>query len=377
MLAATSWFRRSAVALSALVIASACSGTGSGVPSGSSGGLTNVRLASVGPISPLLSFLWIGQYFGWYKQEGINISFEPSQGGGDAIQKLVAGDVDVTLPPPSNLLASAAQGRELPVIGVYLLRRTGQYQFAVLPNSPLHSLSDIKGKKIGVVSLGDEGVTFTKAAVRSLGLPESAVTIVPVGAAGEAAAALQQGHVDALAHPIAQTSLVQALGVKLRFLPNPSFASSVFGNELTVRRDYMTEHPNVVKGLDRVIAKATLFYETNPEAAMAIHYKLFPQTLPTGLTVEQAVKRAAAQAQPTIRTFLFNNKKCREFGCNEKSEWETYAYTYVGLSHKEIPDVTKYYTNMAIPYANGFNQGQIIQLAKNFDTNALIKQIGH
>lgn len=367
--------RRHAIALSAALLATACGGGGAGA-----GNRTKVTMATVGPISPLLSFLWVGKYFGWYEQAGIDINFEASNGAGEAIQKVATGNVELTLPPPSIYLSSAAQGRALPLVGVYELRRKGQYHMSVLPNSPIHELADINGKRIGVSSLGDEGVTFAKAVARvQLRLPESAVEVVPVGAGGEAAAALRQGNVDALALPDAQTSLLASLGVDLRFLPEPSFADVVFGNEFTVRSDYLKKNPDVVKGATRVIARSSLFYMTNPEAAAAIHFKLYPQTVPSGMSAQDAVKSSGAQAGPTIEEFRVDNDKSSrgKFGFHDQAAWEGYAYTYLGLDRKALPDVTRFYTNDAIDYANDFDQKEVVDLAKNFDTAALIKEIGH
>jgi len=327
---------------------------------------THVRFALGNPIiNPGLAYVWIGSYFGWYQNEGIDLEIVPTQNTADATQRVAVGQVEFSLPPPSVYVTSLANGQDLGVTSIYLLRRKGQYSFAVLDDSPIHQLADLKGKKVGVTSLGDEGVTFTHATARELGFSESDLQPIAVGAAGEAASILNKGDVDALALPGVQYALVQSLGVKLRFLANPQFAARIFGNEIVARRDYIQQHPEIARGLVRGFAMGQAFFLANPAAAIQISYKMFPQTLPKGKTEDEAIKDEVAALPPNIETLKFDDKPCKKWGCNSAEDWQAYV-SYLGVDAGKVGDVNHLFTNEFIDYANGFDQHAVEEQTRNF-----------
>jgi NitT/TauT family transport system substrate-binding protein len=328
--------------------------------------LTHVRFALGNPIiNPGLSYTWIGSYFGWYQNEGIELEIVPTQGTADATQRVAVGQVEFALPPPSVYVTSLANGQDLGLISIYLLRRHGQYSFGVKNESPIRELGDLKGKRIGVTSLGDEGVTYSKAAARELGFNESDFQLVPVGAAGEAASILQKGDVDALALPGVQYALVESLGIKLRHLPNPAFAAHIFGNEIVGKRDYIQQHPDIARGLVRGFAMGQAFFMANPKAALQISFKMFPQTVPSGKTVAQAVEDEVAALPPNIETLKFEDKPCKKWGCNSEEDWKAYV-AYLGIEEGKVGDISKLFTNEFVDYANTFDQAAVEQQAKTF-----------
>ena len=326
--------------------------------------LVPVEMALNNPIlNPIISSLWLGKFFGWYEEEGIALS-DPvgAQGVGDSTQRIAARRVDFAPSPPSIIISAAAQGRPLPVVSVYNWRRTGQYQLAVPVGSDITTLADVKDKTIGVSSLGDEGVFYAKAVLRELGLDADNPDIITVGAAGQAAESLNRGLVDVLALPGAQYALLETLGVAVELLPQPQFAASIFGNHIVTHPDFLAELPHIVAGYLRALTKSTLFFIENPEAAIRISYEMYPETVPSGLTVEEAVARSLVTAPAMIATLVFDHKACQQFGCQDQAEWEAYA-EYVNAA---VDDVTVFYTNELIDAANDFDQVAFAEFARSY-----------
>lgn len=315
--------------------------------------VTTIRVALNSPLfQPGLAFVWLGNYTGYYKQAGVNVQVVPTAGPSDAFQRLVSGAVDVALPPPASVLTAAAQGRDLGLVTPFVLRRHGQYQFAVLPDSPIKSVKDIPGKKIGVTALDNEGVFFAKYALEVYGHRPSAVQFVPVGNVGQAATELKEGHVDALALPTVQYAQIQGLlGFKIRLIPNPPFESKVIGNAVWVRKQFVQQHPDVVRGFLTGFAKDLAFYVTNPRAALEIHFKMYPQTIPKGKTAKQAVDFYLPFLYANLPTFRIAGTGCPKWGCNEPTAWKLYAQ-YLGLDLKKLGDLSRFYTNEFIDAVN-------------------------
>lgn len=334
---------------------------------GAPGEMTTIHMAVNNPIlQPGLSFMWLQNHFGWYEEEGIELDVATTQGGADSTQRLIAGQIDVGVPPPSQILRAVAEGQDPGLISVYAFRRHGQYDFVVLPDSDIESIDDLRGRQVGVSSLGDEGVIFTEATIREKGWGENDIEIIAVGPAGEGYAALEAGNVDALALPAAQYAIIEALGNELRFLDPPNFADSIFGNQIVVQRDWAEENADLVRRYLRSWTKGQIFFMENPRAALEIHFELFPETVPSGLTPEEAVERQVATLEASIETMRFDDQECQRWGCNTVEEWEAYI-DYVGVTVEEVGSPEELFTNDYLDLANEIDVEEIRQLARDFE----------
>ena len=329
---------------------------------------TRVTLSVNNPIlNPILAFFWVGSHeqLGWYEDVGIEVQVGRSQGAADSTQRLIAGLIDIGMPPPSMFVYAVADGQDTGLVSVYNFRRHGQYHIAVEPDSDIETLEDLRGQPVGVPSLGDEGVVFMEAIARELGWDDEELNLIAVGPAGEATTALSQGNVVALSHPGGQYDLVEAQGVELRYLPQPEFADSVFANHLMIREDYARENHDMLADFLRVVTKGLVFFTENPEAAVRIHYDLHPDTVPAGLSIDEAVANTVESLGFSYDTLLFDDKECQLWGCNELEEWVAYI-EFLGLTSDDVGDIEALFTNEYIEYANDFDEDEIRQMARDF-----------
>jgi len=116
--------------------------------------------------------------------------------GAPLVEALKDGAVDFGYVGASTITFGLAAGSPLKVIGVWRFHGTGS-GLMVPANSAIHSLADLRGKKIAVVR-GSPGHLLVVEALKKAGIPLSAVTIVNLSA-GDAKAALTSGAVDAWA----------------------------------------------------------------------------------------------------------------------------------------------------------------------------------
>lgn len=190
--------------------------------------------------------LELGIKQGSFAKNGIDVEVVDLGGASKIYQALIAGSIDMSL----------AAGTDVPFImkgvpetGVGAIAITPALLGIVVPaNSPIHTLADLKGKKIGVSTLGSltEWVAFE--AVHKAGLTQNDVTIVTDGSTTPPQiAALETGQVDA------QVSAV-ALGWNLeeqkkgRLLASASeFVGPFLLNAIYARNDFIKEHPDSVR----------------------------------------------------------------------------------------------------------------------------------
>ena len=132
---------------------------------------------------------------GFYEEEGLEVEFTGASGSGAAVQLVGAGQADIgghvgTAPT----IIGVDQG--LPVIAPWLITRRNIYAIVVPEDGRITKIADLKGQKLGVFSLGSDGVPMAKAMAREVGLdPEKDLSLVPIGLGAQAVNAMRTGQV--------------------------------------------------------------------------------------------------------------------------------------------------------------------------------------
>src|SRR5207253_4294287 len=154
---------------------------------------------------------------GWYAPAGIKVQLVPVPGSTDCVKLVATGDLPYSLPSIEPLPAAIQQGVKARIF--YTAYQGNIYGIAVTKDSPVRSIKDLKGKKIGVASMASGGVHGARGLLAMNGLdPEKDAQIVVVGEAAQAAALLRGDQVAALSRYDAQHALIDSAGVPVRLL---------------------------------------------------------------------------------------------------------------------------------------------------------------
>ena len=181
-----------ALMMASLALASWCV---AGVAASQTVALEKVTLASWGkPISEVINIL-VEEDKGFFRNRGIDLSFMPGAGGGDAIRNLLSGQADVAFTDPGSFYLALDKGAKLRAI--YDIYPQNIFNVVSLKSSGITKASDLKGKKIGVYSLNSGTRTNLQILLNQAGLTEADVTLVVTGLLNFAP--LMQGQVDATA----------------------------------------------------------------------------------------------------------------------------------------------------------------------------------
>src|SRR5579871_3892945 len=141
---------------------------------------------------------------GFFKQEGADVTgILSSNGGGTTIRNLLGGNLDYGEVDLAGTVAAIEQGNDLHIISDNVLT-VGEFVWAVKPESPIKSLSDFKGRKIGYTNPRSTSQALNVLLVQTIGLTQADVTPTKVGGFGEQVVALDIGAIDVatLADPV-------------------------------------------------------------------------------------------------------------------------------------------------------------------------------
>ena len=180
--------RRLAVALALAALTgslSACGGSGSA----SSGGKDEPITIAVAAGATAFSTIYVAQERGYFKDEGVDVKLIDNAGA-NAVPMLASGQADLAF---SGVAAALALGQQKPTKVV--LSMLGGFSAAALVGGPdIHSIKDLKGKKIGTPGTGTTSDAYAHIYDKRLHL---GVDIVPFTTPVALVAAVKSGQVDA------------------------------------------------------------------------------------------------------------------------------------------------------------------------------------
>jgi len=249
----------------------------------------NVKLATAasGIGFHMLSALVAVELF--LKDEGITQEMIGFVGGGDVVRGLVDGGTHVGQPTPTAVAIAVEQDQPVRIISENLPFPT--ITWVAKADSPMKSLKDIKGKKMGYSRAGSVSQTYAFTVLRAVGLkPDTDVTMVAVGGAPENLTAVRAGVIDVgwVNDPLVSQELmkkdIKILGTAAEFIPDWS------ENMLSTTVDYAKANGDVLTAYLRAHQKALDFIKNSPDQAAVIWAK--------GQNIDPEVAKVAMKNYP-------------------------------------------------------------------------------
>jgi NitT/TauT family transport system substrate-binding protein len=305
------------------------------------------------------------QALGYWKEEGLDVTVTSVEGSAAGLQQLGSGNIQVVSIGPEEIVIGREKG--VKIKGFYVQARETIYRIVVPTDSPLQAIPQLKGKTIGVPSLASGSVPFAKALVASVGLdPEKDIKLLAVGVGAPGRLALQQKQVDALALWDTLQASIENSGLTLRRLDLP-MVHEMLGQTIATRDDVLVENAAILVGFARGVAKATLFGLSNPEAAVRIHWKLYPQTRPQGVDDAKALKDALNVFDSRFVLQRVDNRADKRYGIATLEQWERLKTIYRDQKIVEgtVP-AADFYSSVLVDQINRFDHEAVIRQAKEY-----------
>lgn len=317
----------------------------------------------------------IAKELGYYAAEGLDVDVLPVNGANQALLQIAAGNGDFATISPTNLIAGIQPEVGMRVQVFYNVYYRNIWSISVMPDSPITRLSDLKGKKLGVASMGSSGVAVGKAYLSKAGVDigKDGTAYLTIGVGAQGATALRTKQVDAVVYWDAMLAKLDVAGFKLRQLPVDDAIRNLPDISMGASLETLEKRPQVVTGFGRALAKGYEFNQANREAAVRITWKVFPASKPGNMSEEEALKNALFVNESRMRIWT-SPKTGGKHGLFIAEDWQNvvqFAKDHNVVAATAEAPLEKLYTNKFIDDINAFDRDAVIRQAKAFDPKSV------
>jgi NitT/TauT family transport system substrate-binding protein len=267
---------------------------------------------------------------GYYDAEGIDLKFQAGGPSIDGVAVVAAGRFEVGQVSSSPSLMLAAS-QDIPVVCFATGAQVQPYTFFSLKKNPVREPKDMVGKKVGIQATG---VILLRALLAKNNIPESAVTIVTIGAD---MAPLMTGQVDVVTGWLTNTTALGVLGpdrvdlrlwdtgVKLYALPYYATAETI-----KTKKDVLAKFV-------KATGKGWAYAHANRDKAVEMLVKEFPNL----------VAKDEREALDVMLQYAFSPKTAAEgWGTMDPAVWQDQIdlYAKLGQFSKRTPKLEEVMT---------------------------------
>jgi len=223
--------------------------------------LASVRLGVANKSHLYYLPLTLAERRGHFKDYVLNVAISEFEGGGQSLDALMEGAVDVVTGAYEHTPRMQAKGQD--VRAVIELGRFPCIVLAVRKDKPYKSAADLRGMKIGVTAPNSSTHFFVLYLMAKAGLQPSDATFIGVGGGPAAVTAVANGEVDAIANLDPVITRLQQDGLVRIVIDSrcPRVNYQIFGGTnpaavLYAKETFITANPNTVQAL------VNAFYKT-------------------------------------------------------------------------------------------------------------------
>ena len=225
--------------------------------------LDKVTLGKAVPNSFAFGTAEVGIQAKIFEQEGIDLEVASFRGDAQLQQALATGAVDVGF---GSGPAMGFHAKNVPAIAVAALYGRPQNLALVVPmNSPIHSAADLKGKRIGVTTLGSLTDWLTRETSRQQGWGSDGIAVVPLGSMPARLAAMDRGELDGMIIESATSYQLETDGKGRTLLLFGDIVHDFYTHVIFATEDMVNKRPDVLRRYLRATFETIAFMKANKD----------------------------------------------------------------------------------------------------------------
>jgi NitT/TauT family transport system substrate-binding protein len=314
-----------------------------------------------------MAHLTFGKELGLFKEEGLDYEVVSMQGTFPVVQQILSGGFDTGYVGVETVVNALQPGaNHIPLRFVFNYTRQSIWEIVVPEDSPIKTLTDLKGKTIGIAGPTFGNVPVTKAALGSVGLKPDQYTLFTVGTGGPAFRALKTGQVDALNLWDTMHATLRASGFKLREINFPAEFDGNPSHGFAVTENLIKTKPEFIARFGRAIAKSIVACDANIKECIRSFWRSYPAQKPQGPENEAMAKEEAILSARLKKLLYFKPGEQPLLGGFTDDQWKSIIQSLkLGgmITVSDLP-MDKLYTNRFVADFNKFDRADVIKRAK-------------
>jgi len=339
-------------------------------PCANAADLRKIKLGTPARVTMANAPFLLARELGYFSEEGLELEIVEFLGTSVLVPQIASKAVDIGYSSADVLIINSQPGRDrIPVRFFYNSLRSNVWEFAVLDDSPIKSVGDLRGKKIGIGALANGNVPIIRAMYKEMGMVSGKdYDLVPVGVGAPGVRALSTGEVAAFNGFDAILAQFELAGLKLRQLPSPSKYSNLISNGFAAHEDLFKSDPKMLAAFGRAITKGVVACDANRELCVRSAWKQYPNTRPTGGDEASQMKGSLMLLGRRMERYLdFTPGQPRNYGEYVPQVWRDYLKVLYdgGEMTTDKVDPSGLYTNELVSEFNKFDAQKIVQSVKD------------
>jgi NitT/TauT family transport system substrate-binding protein len=315
------------------------------------GALTAATAAGIGPILSVESFSqtksvlnlqlgWLSsgnqlgevcaKALGHYEAEGIDLKLQPGGPNIDGVAVVAAGRFEAGQVSSSPSLMLAAS-QDIPIKCFATGAQVHPYTFFSLKKNAVREPKDLVGKKVGIQSTG---VILLRALLAKNKIADKDVAIIPIGAE---MSPLLTGQVDVVTGWLTNTTALKVLGDQRVDMRLWDTGVKLYALPYYATADTLTKKPEVLAKFLRATSKGWAFARREPEKAVDLLVKEFPN-------LDRADEVDAAKVM--LQYAFSDTTKAEGWGAMDPAIWQDQIalYAELGQFSKRVPKLDEVMT---------------------------------
>lgn len=213
--------------------------------------------------------LTIAEQLGYFKAEGLEVEISDFAGGSRALQAVVGGSADVVSGAFEHTINLQSKGQKYQAF--VLQGRAPQISMGISPKTMpnYRTVTDLKGKKIGVSAPGSSTNMVANLILSRAGLKPGDVSFIGVGTAAGALTAFRSGQIDAMSNIDPVMTMLEQKG-EIRIIADTRTLKGtvdVFGGPmpagcLYAPAEFIQKNPNTVQAMTHAIVHSLKWLQT-------------------------------------------------------------------------------------------------------------------
>ncbi len=221
---------------------------------------------------------FLAQDRGYFKAEGLDVTFDQGNGSGAAVPLVANGTYDMGFGDINALIELAAKKPEDAPLAVYVMFNQPPFTIAVKADGPIKTPKDLEGKTLGGAA-NDGALKLFPAFCKLSKIDCSNIKITNMQP-NLREQMLMQGQVDGVFGYINTIRFsAKLMGVeddKLRYINFGDYGMDLYSNAIIVSKALAKDNPEAIKGFLRALNKGVIDTLKDPDAAVAAVAKREP-----------------------------------------------------------------------------------------------------